>query len=289
VQPLSADVFGIIEHDEDNPSPQTSEFCKEVLGSTTVECNVGERSALINASLLRQANSAVTRNCSATNGDTGHTSALILLHINACFDAVQRAGERRGVPYDVVGRIRSDMLLFEPLPHDFLKEFASNEGAVIGGDQWGKPGDNETTISDNMLVGGADVMRADARVWQHVFRGEHKFCGIAERRQRQTLLPFGHSISRTNLAYCKVYASGACRYMNELRLSSRRIPLHMLLLKHPNLCDKLLERTVCNPSDHDFIQPGFDTDDPNYCNLQQECADNLKTRQDWTIGSSQGT
>ncbi len=274
IRPLKADAFALIEHDKQNKSWQTAFRCKALLGAGA-HCRVGERRELVDTDLLARFDEPGMDMCVNQHAALARNKAvqpvLPLLQIYSCYSDVKRAGDRRGTPYRIIGRLRTDMLLFEKLPLPFLKQFAADEATLVSGDQWGAFPDNVTTMCDNMLIGGERVMEADAHTWQHLLAGDRTFCGIAERRQRQTLAKFP-KVTRADLAYCKIADSGACRYLGELRLSSNRLQLAHVLTAHEHACDRLRMRGVCNPVEHNFPQTLHDRHaDPNFCELQAAC------------------
>ena len=275
IKPLNAQAFARIEREVSNPAVQTWQRCKEILGDDA-ECLVGERSDIIDEVLFSQFNTSSISTCINTRGNKVPQPVLPLLQIHSCWRAVTEFGESRGLPFSVIGRMRTDMLLFERLPPYFLQQFAPYEGALVAGDQWGTYPDNKTSVSDNLLVAGTAVMEADANAWRHILAGETEFCGIAEKRQRQTLREYLPSVAPIPLAYCKLTSDGACRYLGELRQSTKRISLTRLLSMHEKACDRVLSRGECDPhreqGDCDFPQTLLDYgEDPNFCKLQQAC------------------
>lgn len=269
LEPLDAAAFAVLEVDGD--AHRRTEMANAMLGRGTVEVRVNTSDTLYGNSIAKHFfdSSAYERLGKRHLGNPIAYRAMSLQRIE-CFRMM--TAPRRS--FSIYACVRSDLMLFEPLPAKLLRRLLSlntSEAIVPSGDDWG-PSD-DPGLNDNLFFGGFDAMRADASQWreaQSLADSNSKW--ISEVVLRQAVARRGIVLYRVPVAYCKVDERGACRYFAQLAASIALIGT-TLLQTFPEsahlLCDSA--RGPCtsqNASLSLHVQTQSDyLSDPNWCQL----------------------
>jgi len=204
--------------------------------------------------------------------------AGMLVNIYGCSKLIEKYEKENEVVYDIKARVRSDTLLFEPVPTDFLDGINNHTAIIPTGEEWGAPGSRGA--NDRFLVGGRYAFDVDVQRFQNILveSDAARTRWISEWLMKRNLEINGVKYAQKDLSYCILKPEGYCKYPAELIrsaliLESRRDGRKSPVAKCPSLCKPFLleNSSECDPKRNVFSDDITKELDPGFCGLARRC------------------
>mmetsp|Transcript_13901 Transcript_13901/g.19310 ORF Transcript_13901/g.19310 Transcript_13901/m.19310 type:complete len:561 (+) Transcript_13901:240-1922(+) len=203
-----------------------------------------------------------------------------LMNRHRCYQEILKFQEKTGVQYEVFGRFRLDIMLFEPIPLSWIsliRNSTPGTAVIPAGGDWGKQ--PATGIFDMIILGDLRALSADAYEWRYLTSDNERFhrTWIAENLHREALEGNNISIIRRPLLFCTYLNEGKCKYMYQLydslkNLLRREKWEHVVTRAILPSCGNLgIDSYSCDPTEDIFAPDDTKASDPGFCSLKSMC------------------